>query len=181
MIIWIALPICIIATILSKNIVTFIFGVSYQDSAGIFTVLIWLFSLAIIRYSFGNALISANFHRFNMFATGAGAAFVTLTCAILIPRYSGYGAAWALISGEIVTMFLMVGLFRKKLGSSGLLRHHLLKVLIASVTMSIVIIILHLPAIFTAVAGIFIYAVLSWSIGIISKKKIQEIYQGIIG
>ena len=176
MIIWIALPVCIIATILSKNIVTFIFGVSYQDSAGIFTVLIWLSFLAIIRYSFGNALISANFHRFNMFATGAGAAFVTLTCVMLIPRYSGYGAAWALISGEIVTMFLMVGLFRKKLGFSGLLRPHILKVLLASMIMSIVIIILHSSAIPTALIGFFIYGVLSWSIGIISKKKIQEIF-----
>lgn len=173
MMLWIVTPLCIITSIFSKNIIIFIFGIDYVDSARILTVLIWFFFLTIIRYSFGNALISANYHRFNMFATGAGAGFVTLTCLILIPKYSGYGAAWALICGEIVTLLLMVGLFRRKLGFSGLLRPHVIKILFASAVMILIIEIVHLPGIPSAVTGIISYGLLSLSTGVIDKKKIQ--------
>ena len=87
-IIGVILPICIITTIQSNDITTFLFGISYTESARILTVLIWLSFLIIIRYSFGNALLSANQHRFNMFATGAGTAVVLISSMVLIPAYS---------------------------------------------------------------------------------------------
>jgi O-antigen/teichoic acid export membrane protein len=175
MILWIVMPFCIIASIFSKSIVIIIFGINYAESAKILTFLIWFFFLTIIRYSFGIALISANFHRFNMFATGAGAAFVTLSCMILIPKYGGYGAACALICGEIVTLLLMVGLFKTKLGFSGLLRAHIIKILFASAFMVFILEILHLTIIPSIFTGIISYGLLSLSTGVINKKNIQEI------
>lgn len=175
-IIWIAMPICIIATLLSKDIVTFIFGNPYAESAGIFSLLIWLSFLMITRYSFGAALSSANFHRFNMFATGAGAAAIALTSILLIPHYNGYGAAWALISGEIVTLILMSGLFMEKIGYSYFFKTHLSKIILASIIMGLVVKVLHSSVIVSVIAGTFIYGVLSLSLGIISKKNIRELY-----
>jgi hypothetical protein len=51
----------------------------YEQSAGILAILIWATFCRVIRRSFGFALISANYHRFNMFATGIGVLFVTIT------------------------------------------------------------------------------------------------------
>jgi len=175
MIIWIAMPVCIIATLLSKDIVTFLFGASYADSSGIFNILIWLSFLMIIRYSFGNALISANFHRFNMFATGAGAATVTAVSIALIPVYSGYGAAWALMSGEIVTLILMYGIFKQKVYSSEFIKRYFIKVLFAGMTMGLIIKSIHLSAIPSSMIGIIIYGIISFIIGIQNKKDIQRV------
>lgn len=181
MIMWCAMPVCVIATVLSKDIVVLIFGTPYAESAGIFSLLIWLSFLMVTRYSFGNALISANFHRFNMFATGAGAAVVTLVSIATVKWYGGYGAAWALISGEVVTMLLMAGLFNKKIGFSEAFKSNIIKIALVSAVMGLIIKILPFPVIATIFISLLGYTGISLIIGIISKRNIRELYHGVVG
>lgn len=176
----ITMPVCIISTILSKDIIMFIFGPLYVKSIGIFNVLIWLSSLIIIRNSFGNALLSAGFHRFNMIATGTGAVIVILVSIVLIPKYSAYGAAFALICGEIFTLLLMSKLFREKLYRSVFFKTYLVKILLASVIMGLLIISLNFSMVWRIFIGILAYGLLSLTLGIVSKESVQQIYRKII-
>jgi O-antigen/teichoic acid export membrane protein len=180
MLIVVAMPVCIIITFLSKDIVVLIFGSLYSDSYGILSILIWFSFLIIIRYSFGNALMSANLHRFNMFATGVGAVVITSFSAALIPKYSAYGAAWSLIGGEIVTLVLMIRLFKKKLGYSNLLRAHIVKVLLASTFMgaiiSVIIITFHFHHIISIFIGMLGYIFMFLIMALMSKRGISQIY-----
>jgi O-antigen/teichoic acid export membrane protein len=114
LIIILAMPICIIATVFSREIITLLFGSGYTNSVGVFNVLIWFSFLMILRSTYGHGLLSAGFHRFNTIATGSGMFVIILLSIFLIHKYSGYGAAFALIIGEISTLILMAGLFRTK-------------------------------------------------------------------
>ena len=174
LIIVIAMPVCIISAILSKDIVMFIFGSLYVKSIGIFKVLVWLSLLLIIRYSFGSALLSAGFHRFNMIATGTGAVIVLLVSIVLIPKYSGYGAAFALICGEIFILTLMIGLFREKVYRSVFLKTYLVKILLASVVMGLIIIGLNFSMVWRIFIGVLVYGLLLLTMGIVSKETFSK-------
>jgi O-antigen/teichoic acid export membrane protein len=173
-IIWITVPICIIATFLSRDIMIFLFGITYEDSTGIFNIMIWLFFIFLLRYSFGNALVSAGFHRINVFATGIGATVVTTVSIVLIPKYSGYGAAVALMAGEIITLILMYAIFKQKVYSSKFLKSYFIKVLFAAISMGLVVKSMHLSAIPSSMIGIIIYGIISFIVGILNKKEIQR-------
>ncbi len=175
-----SIPVCIIATIYSKNIITFIFGANYLDSAGIFSILIWYSLLLLLRSSFGTAVLSAGFQRFNMFATGIGAIINTLVCILFIRLYGSYAASWALVCGEIFTLILMIELFRRKLHESEFLRFYLIKILFIGLIMGIVIKIIHFQLIIGAIFGILVYVFLSYFVGIVSKKEIQKIFKVLI-
>lgn len=174
LIIVIAVPVCIIATILSKDIIMFIFGSLYVKSIGIFNVLIWLSLLVTIRHSFGNALLSAGFHRFNMIATGTGAVIVLLVSIVLIPKYSGYGAAFALICGEIFILILMIGLFREKVYRSVFLKTYLVKILLASMLMGLLIIGLNFSMAWRILIGVLAYGFMLLTMGIVSKETFSK-------
>ena len=174
LIIVIAMPVCIISAILSKDIVMFIFGSLYVKSIGIFKVLVWLSLLLIIRYSFGSALLSAGFHRFNMIATGTGAVIVLLVSIVLIPKYSGYGAAFALICGEIFILILMIGLFRQKVYRSVSFKTYLVKILLASVVMGLIIIGLNFSMVWRIFIGVLVYGLLLLTMGIVSKETFSK-------
>jgi len=174
MIIWISLPVCIIVTTFSREIVVLLFGASYANSTSIFNILAWLSFLSLIKASYGNAIISAGFHRFNMLATGAGAIVVVLVSLALIPSNSGYGAAWALILGEVVTLVLMAWLFRQKVYRSEFPKNYLIKVVFAGIVMVLLMRSLHLTMILGTLIGFIFYGTLSLGIGIISRNQIQR-------
>jgi O-antigen/teichoic acid export membrane protein len=176
-----AIPVCAVANMFSKEIIISIFGQEYIESIMIFNILIWLTFLVALRRSFAVALLSADFHRLNMFATGIGVAVVILSSIALIPFYGGYGATWALIGGEIFAFVIINELFRKKLFRSGLLGSYSLKVLFASTVMILLLFNLPFSKIMSVVTAILIYSLLSVSIGIISKKTIQQLYQKVFG
>lgn len=179
-IVLVSLPFCIIATIYSKNIITFIFGNNYLDSAGIFSIFVWFSLLILLRSSFGTAVLSAGFQRFNMIATGTGMAINTLVCIVFIRPYSSYAAAWALVCGEIFTLILMSELFRRKLHDSEFLKFYLVKILLAGLVMGSVIKILYFSVFFGVIFGILVYVFLSFLLGIVSRKEIQKIYETLI-
>jgi len=177
LIIGIAMPVCIIATVFSRDIVVLLFGEPYIDSAGIFNILIWLVFLLIIRRSIGTSLISAGFHRFNMFATGGGAAVVIVLSTVLIPGYGGYGAAAALTGGEIFILILMSELFRRKVYHSGFLLSFA-KVFLMGAVMVALFIILPFPRVVNAMIGLSVYAVLAFYTGILNKKTFGALMSG---
>jgi len=177
---WGTIPVCVIATAFSKDILVLIYGPSYADSANVFNLLIWLSFLLLIRGSYGSALLSAGFHRFNMIATGIGAITTVLLCIILIPTYSASGAAWALLGGQIVTLALMSGLFRQKVYRSKVLKSHLIKIFFAGIAMGFLIKILHLSVVPSTAIGMLFYVLISLTIGIISLKEIQRVYKSIV-
>ena len=181
LIIAVAVPGCIIGALFSKNIIPLFFGTGYAESVKIFTVLIWLTLLAVVRRTVGVALLSAGLQRINMIANGTGAAVVALSSVVLIPEYGGYGAAWALIAGEIFTLLIMSVVFKSKIYQSDIFRSYSVKVLFAGAVMGLLIISLPFSGIASAIIGILFYGLLSLSTGIVSRKTVQLFYHRMVG
>lgn len=176
-IIALVVPVCIIAVFWSENIIKFLYGNSYADSKNIFNILIVFTFLSLVRYSYGNALISAGIHRLNMVATAVGATMVLLVSTILIPKYSSYGAAWALIGGEIFTLIIMVCLFVKKVYCSNYFMTYMVKVFFTGMVMGLTLMNIHFSMISTTFLGILIYGFLTFSLGVVNKKTIKQVFQ----
>jgi O-antigen/teichoic acid export membrane protein len=172
------MPMCIIATVFSQDIIILLFGSVYIESTKIFNILIWFSFLMTIRRIYGNGLISAGFHRFNIIATGSGMFIIILLGLFLIPKYNGYGAVFSLIIGEIFTLILMAELFRTKIQiHSDLLKTFLMRFLIATMVMIVVIKNQFFSLALSTVLGIVIYGIMLIVTGIISKEKILQLYQ----
>lgn len=171
----IAIPIVIIITYMSKEIIQFIYGTSYTSGVMIFNVLIWFVFLIVIRRNTGITLFSAGFQRGNMFATGTGMIVIILTSIVLIPKYAGYGAAWALLAGEAVTLILITVLFIKNVFYSDFFTAYLLKVLFSGLIMYLLVKNLPFPKLFNLVAGIIVYGLIASCFGIVNKKTFQNL------
>ena len=180
LIIFITIPLCVIATALSRDMMILFFGNSYADSAGIFNIFIWYLFFRVIRAIFGISLFSAGFHRFNMYATGTGAAFVILLSLMLISRYKAYGAVWALLLGEVLILVLLSNLARKRIHRQHMVIPYLIKVLSVSVVMTFVIRNLPYPLILRTIIGICVFSILSLAIGIVDKNAFQKVYEWIV-
>ncbi len=177
LIVGIAMPVCIIATVFGRDIVVLLFGRPYIDSAGIFNILIWLVFLLVVRRSIGTSLLSAGFHRFNMFATGGGVLVVILLSTVLIPPYGGYGAALALTGGEIFTLILMSGLFRKKVYHSGFFLSFI-KVSLMGAVMVMLFIALPFSRAVNVLIGVSAYTMLAFYTGILNKNTFRSLTGG---
>lgn len=172
---WILMPLCVAVTLFSRETAVLLFGEPYADSAALLTGMLWLSFLIVMRFTFSNALQSADFQRFCMTATGAGAAMVVVSGVLLVPRFGGAGAVGALLGGEAVVIALVVGLFWKKLGSPEVLGLPFLKILCVSCAVGVMLKMVPLPALPGAVVGIIAYGSLSIATGIIRKDTFRAL------
>jgi O-antigen/teichoic acid export membrane protein len=180
-IIGLALPACTIGAVLSGDIILLLYGASYIDSKGILNILIWLSFLVLIRASFVNTLLSANFHRTTMIVNAIGTIFIILFSLLLIPNYGGYGAAWSLVISEIITLILIAGLFSKKIYRTDVFNLYFIKIVCASAIMGLVMMSLHISLILNLFVGIVVYCILALFLGIITRKSIHQVCRVIGG
>jgi O-antigen/teichoic acid export membrane protein len=174
------LPVCILATVFSKDIIVLLFGSAYTDSGRIFNILIWLIFITLVRRSLAIAFLSADLQRLNMFATGTGACVIILSGLYLIPRYNGYGASWVLFVGEFISLIIMSEIFRKKIYSFEFIKSFVAKVILTGTVMGLIVISLPFSAILNSTIGILSYGILSLSIGVVSRKTIQQFYHSLV-
>jgi O-antigen/teichoic acid export membrane protein len=176
----IAMPVVIMITFLSKEIIQIIYGFSYISGGMILNVLIWYVFLVIIRRNTGISLFSAGFQRYNMYATGVGMIVIMLTSIALIPQYAGYGAACALLAGEAVTLILMTILFIRKVFCSDFFTSYLIKVVFAGAVMGLLLFSLPFSAVMNVGIGLAAYGFLAYFIGIIDKRTLQNFCMAVL-
>ncbi|OGW42649.1 MAG: hypothetical protein A2132_01730 [Nitrospirae bacterium RBG_16_43_11] len=177
---YIGLPIGVMGMILSKEIISTLYGNMYETSSAIFRVMIWIVPLTFLRSNYGRTLLSAGFHRFNMFATGSGAVVTILLCILFIPTYRGTGAAISVLAGEAVILIIMGVMFGIKLYRSYPFDVFFIKIVIASITAGLIVRIADLPLFYSAVLGVILYFGISFFLGIITVGMIRDICSRII-
>jgi len=178
LVIFVGLPLATVGMLAGNDIVSLLFGHSYERSGDIMMILVWLVPFSLLRLNYGRTLLSANFHRFNTIALGSGAFVTFVLCVFLIPRYEGMGAAWALIGGEVITLLLMKWMASLKLNTAKLINIYTVKILIASFIVGIVLLRLHFHVVINITLGIVFYGILTFILGIISREKIMKALRG---
>jgi O-antigen/teichoic acid export membrane protein len=177
-VLFIGLPLAIGCMLLSDDIILLLFGQGYQGSDIIMKVMVWLVPFSLLRLNYGRTLLSANFHRFNSIALGIGAVVTVVLCLLLIPRYGGVGAAWAMVAGEAVMLLMMKWISSLKLGTASLINNYFLKISIANILAGIIFLKLPFPVLINILLGAVSYGALAFILGIISKEKIMKVLKG---
>ena len=93
-------------SLLSNHIISLLYGDAYRGAETIFTILIWGCLFVFLGTAREQFLISEGMTRFIMLATSMGAISNILLNILLIPIYSGVGAAIATLVAEFITVFL---------------------------------------------------------------------------
>jgi len=97
---WIVVFLGIIGTAFAGPFITLLYGSQYRDAAHTFQVLIWLVPLALMSGHYRYALIAYDKQRLEFATALCGAGVNVLLNLLLVRRYGGLGAAWALIASE---------------------------------------------------------------------------------
>jgi O-antigen/teichoic acid export membrane protein len=111
--IWLAIPLVLLLTILAKHIVLFLYGESFAEASKILSISIWGLLFTFIGVGTSQWLIAENLQNFSFYRTLYGAITNILLNFILIPTFGIVGASIAaVVSYSIAAYFSLF--FNKK-------------------------------------------------------------------
>lgn len=101
---WFAVFLGILGTAFAGPGMTLLYGAQYQNSIAAFQVMIWLIPVTLISGHYRYILIAYDKQHLELLSALGGAAVNILLNLALIPSMGLMGAAWALVSSEIVIL-----------------------------------------------------------------------------
>ncbi|MCX7698059.1 MAG: oligosaccharide flippase family protein [Candidatus Goldbacteria bacterium] len=96
------LPLGIICTVFSQEIITLIYGNKLLPSAEVFKILIWVCIIIFYSLLIASIVISIGVVRFAYWLGAAAAVLSTVLNYLLIPKFSYIGSAWTALICEIL-------------------------------------------------------------------------------
>lgn len=101
----IAIPITLLITIFSKNIVILLYGPQYQAASGVLCIHIWTSIFVFLGVVSEKWFLAENLNRFLFNRTFAGAVLNIFLNIFLIPKYGFNGAATATLISQAVSSY----------------------------------------------------------------------------
>ena len=111
---WIGLLAGALLMVTAPDLLALLYGPDYRRGANSFAVLVWMLPVAMLSGHHRYILIGYKQQGRLLLATTISAATAVTLGLILVPRYDGPGAAWALLIANIVN-FALAYLYVKKL------------------------------------------------------------------
>jgi len=148
-------PIAVGGTILSGQIIQFVYGSAYQSSILPLQILIWSVSTVYFNCSFAFCLLACDRQKEYMYSVIAGAIVNLILNIMLIPKYSMLGASIATIVCEVITLGLI--LFYSRRIVKAIPGIDFLKTLGSSAFMGMVLYFLQGNLLIRVLVGIFVY------------------------
>ena len=105
---WLAIGIALPIMLLSNNIIKLLFGVQYQEAAGVLRIYVWAGVFVFLGVASGQYLLAENYTRISFLRTLFGAIVNIILNIILIKKYEIQGAAFATIFSYFVSTFLIM-------------------------------------------------------------------------
>ncbi|MCK4223723.1 MAG: flippase [candidate division Zixibacteria bacterium] len=153
--IFFGLPIAVGGTILSGQIIQFVYGSAYQSSVLPLQILFWSVFTVYFNCSFAFCLLACDKQKEYMYSVLAGATVNLTLNLILIPKYSMLGASIATIVCEVITLGLILFYSRRIVKAIPWI--DLLKILGASAFMGMVLYFFPGNLLTKVFLGIFVY------------------------
>jgi PST family polysaccharide transporter len=101
----------VLVTIFSSNIIGLLYGHNYYESAFILKINIWAGVFVFLGVASSNYMVIENLNKLSFYRTLLGAILNVLLNFILIPKYSGAGAAIATLISYAVAGYFSIILF----------------------------------------------------------------------
>lgn len=105
---WLAISIALPMSLLSNNIIHLLFGIQYQETAGVLQIYIWATVFVFLGVVTGKYLVVENYTKISFFRTLIGGVINIILNLILIPKYGIRGAAVATVFSQFMVAFLIV-------------------------------------------------------------------------
>ena len=105
---WLAVGIALPITFLANDIIRLLFGIQYQDAAGVLRIYIWAGIFVFLGVASSQYLIAENYTRVSFFVTFMGMIANVILNIILIPKYGINGAATATLLSQFMVAFSII-------------------------------------------------------------------------
>jgi O-antigen/teichoic acid export membrane protein len=106
--VWLALGIALPIMLLSNNIVNILFGIQYQQAAGVLQIYIWATVFVFLGVASSQYLLAENYTKISFFRTLIGAIINIILNISFIPKYGINGAAIATVLSQFVAVFSII-------------------------------------------------------------------------
>jgi len=106
--VWLALGIALPIMLLSNNIVNILFGIQYQQAAGVLQIYIWATVFVFLGVASSQYLLAENYTKISFFRTLIGAIINIILNINFIPKYGINGAAIATVLSQFVVVFSII-------------------------------------------------------------------------
>ena len=106
--VWLALGIALPIMLLSNNIVNILFGIQYQQAAGVLQIYIWATVFVFLGVASSQYLLAENYTKISFFRTLIGAIINIILNISFIPKYGINGAATATVLSQFVAVFSII-------------------------------------------------------------------------
>lgn len=106
--VWSAIGISLPVMFLSNNIIKLLFGIQYQEAAGVLQIYVWACVFVFLGAVSSKYLIAENYTKILFLITFIGAIINTVLNIILIPKFGINGAAIATVLSQFVIAFSVV-------------------------------------------------------------------------
>jgi len=124
--VWLAIGIALPIMLLSNNIIELLFGIQYQEAAGVLQIYVWAGVFVFLGVASSQYLLAENYTRISFLRTLLGAITNIILNIILIPRYGIRGAAVATVVSQFVATFLIIIIPKTYKNSLSMLKSFLL-------------------------------------------------------
>ena len=115
---WLGIIFGLIVVLFSDIIVTILYGKEYSTAVNIITISVWAGIFATLGSARSVWLLTENLQRYTLIYTSAGLVINVGLNYVLIPIYSGTGAAVATLVAQIIANVFILGFFKKTRVSS---------------------------------------------------------------
>ncbi len=113
----IALPIAVITTCLSQQIVSFLFKPEYSDAAVSLLILVWFLPIAYVTNLFGHILGAMDNQMYVLKVAAVNVVVNIVANIILIPHFAQNGAAVVTVFTELVGFFILFAKIQSQFAS----------------------------------------------------------------
>ncbi|HBY56716.1 MAG TPA: flippase [Candidatus Atribacteria bacterium] len=106
--VWLAIGIALPIMLLSNNIIKLLFGIQYQEAAGVLRIYVWAGVFVFLGVASSQYLIAENYTKISFLNSLTGAIVNVILNITLIPKFGIKGAAIATVISYFVSVFLII-------------------------------------------------------------------------
>lgn len=173
-------PFIAFATVQSAGIMRNLYGQDFVEASFVFQIFAWRAALGFFTQFCGITLYALGRQRVVFKATGASAIFSLILYAILIPRYSYTGAAFATLAALVIELVLQFPFVHQRLNSASV-RASVFKPVVAGVGMTIFCVFFEsLSLISLAGLGLMVYVACLVLLGVISREEVEMLLRAVM-
>ena len=170
---YLALPMALIVTLLARPIVNLIFGNEFSGSVIALQILIWASAIMYVTMVQGTTIVTANRQMFSFKVTIVAALLNIILNYIVIPKYSYIGASAATVATEAFGLFVGIFFLNRwgyKLNMTRIYLPPILGLFTAG-AVSIILINMNINVLIISMVVIVIYGVIVYKMGITEDDK----------